>query len=115
MDIKTLAIIMLIGHVISMGFMISVIGTQWDLFKKIISESVRNFRRVLFVLSILVLAGNLIPIIIDLLTLVIQLPRPLAVSPLSAFYAVSNAYLAAAAPAAAIWVLYLMAKRSHDR
>jgi hypothetical protein len=115
MDIKTLALIMLGGHLVSVGFMASVIVKQWGLFKRLIEESLKGFRRVLFALSILILVGNIIPIFIDTLTLFYSLPRPLSVSSVSVFYALSNAYLAAAAPAIAIWVLYKMAERSHSR
>lgn len=114
MDIKQLALLMLAGHMVSVIFMLLVIKTQWGLFKKIIEEDLKPFRNRLYTLSVLILIGNLIPIAIDLLTLFFPLPRPLSVSPVSVFYALSNAYLAAAAPAIAIWTIYRMAKESHD-
>lgn len=115
MDIKTLAALMLIGHLIAVIFGTIVLKRQNSLFKRPIRQSAKRNRHLLFALSLVLMAGNIIPVGIDLLTLVVTLPRPVTVSWLSVLYAISNAYLVAAASSLIMWLIYKDAERSHNR
>lgn len=75
MDIHTYAAILLVIRIISMTLMGAVIYRQLQLFKLYIDKEIRYYRIVLFVLAIAILAGNVIPAVIDLLTLTGELVR----------------------------------------
>ena len=103
--IEILALILLLIHSGSVVYMINVIRKQWALMKLppdvsvLIDptseqiEEVKYFRRVLFVLSLVILIGNLIPIFVDLATIIFNNPtgRPDHVKIISLMYALSNA------------------------
>lgn len=110
MDIKTLATILIIFHLASAGFIGNVLHKQWGLFKTCIPRKLRNFRRLLFALSLVIFAGNLVPILVDGITIFggvvgrTQHPKPISVA-----YALSNAATQMIC-AGLIWLLYKMAE-----
>lgn len=121
LDIQTIALFLLIARVISVVFIVTVLIKQARLFGKTIDfnavpyltklqrKSVYRIRTVLFVLSLIILAGNLVPIIIDYITLFNNdLGRPTSVRAISIAYAFSNA-LTAMFSAIMIWTLYKLA------
>lgn len=121
LDIQTIALFLLIARVISVAFIVSVLIRQAKLFGKSIDfsvipyltklqrKSVYRIRTVLFCLSVVILAGNLVPIIIDYITLVgDDLGRPSSLRVISIAYAFSNA-LTAMFSAIMIWTLYKLA------
>lgn len=58
-----------------MSLMALVIKRQLELFKLFIDKEIRLYRRILFALAVLIFAGNLIPALIDLLTITGDLVR----------------------------------------
>lgn len=110
MDIRTLAGILLGFHIVSGIFMGLVIRKQWGLFAHDIEGKYRSLRKLLFILSLVIFAGNLIPIIVDGGTVIGQVvgrnPHPKAIS---VAYAVSNACVALIS-SILIWVLYKLAE-----
>lgn len=69
MNIQLLALLLLIGRLISEGFIIAVIRKQWKIRKSPIHPRLRALRRVLTLLAVLVFLGNLYPLFLDLYTL----------------------------------------------
>lgn len=113
-SIKILAMLLLVFRIASDVFIFSVLRKQWALLKVKIDPELRNFRRVLFYLSLAVFLGNIIPIIIDGLTVVYgNMNRPQHVAPISILYALSNASTALIS-AFLIWLLYRLASNTHD-
>lgn len=121
LDIQTIALILLIARVISVVFIISVLLQQIKLFGKPIDfeavpyltklqrKSVYRIRTVLFCLSVVILLGNLVPVVIDYITLFgDSLGRPTSLRPISIAYGFSNA-LTAMFSAIMIWTLYKLA------
>lgn len=119
--IQTIALFLLIARVISVLFIISVLVRQAKLFGKSIDfsvvpyltnlqrKSVYRIRTVLFTLSVIILLGNLVPIVIDYITLFgDSLGRPSQLRPISIAYAFSNAFTAMFS-AIMIWTLYKLA------
>lgn len=112
MDIRLLAIILLIGHGISTGFTLSVIRRQRELFKIKVDPEVQSVRRVLFGMSVTVALGNVIPIVVDALTIGAFVARSSNhVSTIGLFYSLSNV-VTAAVSAILIWTLYRLAART---
>lgn len=121
LDIQTIALYLLLARIISVIFIVSVILKQVKLFGKKIDfslvpslsklqqTSVYRIRRVLFILSVVILLGNLVPIVIDWITLFNDnLGRPNAIKTISIAYAFSNATTAMFS-AIMIWTLYKLA------
>lgn len=69
MNIQLLALLLLIGRLISEGFIIAVLRKQWKIRNSPIHPRLRNLRKVLTLLAILVFVGNLYPLFLDLYTL----------------------------------------------
>lgn len=121
LDIQTIALILLIARVISVVFIVTVLLKQVRLFGKPIDfeavpfltklerKSVYRIRTVLFFLSVIILLGNLVPVLIDYITLFgDSLGRPTQLRPISIAYAFSNATTAMFS-AIMIWTLYKLA------
>lgn len=120
LDIKTIALCLLIARLISVTFIVLVLVRQYRLFglpidfslvpgiSKLEKRSVYRLRRVLFTLSVVIFLGNMIPILIDCLTLFIETSRPAHVHTISIMYAFSNS-LTAMFSAIMIWLLYRVA------
>lgn len=118
MDIKTLAKILLIGHVVSASFMFFVLKKQLALFKLNIEPELVKFRKVLFGLSLAVFLGNFIPIVIDVLTIVSKVTRSQP-STIGIYYAFSNCIFSILS-AILIWTMYRLASKiavivEHDK
>lgn len=124
-SIETLAFILMIAHSGSAVFMTRVLIRQYGLFKvryddlgieKSLTNDIKRFRLTMFVLSCIVFAGNIIPIVIDGITLFgdNSLHRNPTVPLISLLYAVSNA-LTALISAYLIYTLYRLAKGSVDQ
>ncbi len=113
MDIKTVAFILLLGHIVSAVFMLFVVRRQRILSKLPIDPELLPFRKTLNRLSLAILVGNFIPIIIDVLTITAHdsLRREDSPSTIGIMYAVSNA-VTAAISAYLIWTLYKQAAKT---
>ena len=120
LDIKTIALCLLIARLISVTFIVMVLVRQYRLFglpidfslvpgiSKLEKRSVYRLRRVLFTLSVVIFLGNMIPILIDSLTLFVETSRSAHVHTISIMYAFSNS-LTAMFSAIMIWLLYRVA------
>ena len=120
LDIKTIALCLLIARLISVTFIVMVLVRQYRLFglpidfslvpgiSKLEKRSVYRLRRVLFTLSVVIFLGNMIPILIDSLTLFVETSRPSNLHTISIMYAFSNS-LTAMFSAIMIWLLYRVA------
>lgn len=75
MDIKLYAAILLATRIVSLILMGLVLKRQLQLFKLPIDKEIRNYRIILFLLAFAIFAGNIIPAIIDYLTLTEELVR----------------------------------------
>lgn len=123
--IQELAAGLMILHIGSDCFMVAVLRRQHGLFSQPITlhddryeesdiRKIKNFRLRLFTLSLVILAGNTIPILIDGLTLFSNnTGRPHTVHAISILYAVSNA-LTAIISAYLISTLYRIARGAND-
>lgn len=69
MDIQLLAFLLLLGRLISEGFIIAVLRKQWRIRNSPIHPRLKNLRKVLTLLAILVFIGNLFPLWLDAYTL----------------------------------------------
>jgi hypothetical protein len=113
LSIKTLAIMLLIGHFGSVFFISFVIKRQLGLFRIPTVKALRHFRRTLFYLSMGIFLGNMIPITIDALTLFVNTGRPQHVRGISIAYAMSNAIIELLS-AYLVWKLYKLASDTKD-
>lgn len=125
-DIQTLATILIVMHSGSAVFMGFVLKRQYRLFSHDITlddtkyeagdiHRIKRFRLGLFSLSAVVLLGNVVPIVIDGLTIISDNAgsRPAHVHTISILYAVSNA-MTALISAYLISTLYRIAKGAND-
>lgn len=112
MDIKDIALCLLIMRLASVSFMVMVIRKQIGLFAGAADRYIRMQRRVLFTFALMLLAGNIIPILIDIATLMVDTGRtnPKA---LSVAYAFSNAGTSIL-HSVMVWVIYRIAERSQE-
>lgn len=120
--IQTIGIFLLIARIISVIFIVIILRLQWRLFGTKIDFSLvpnlSNFerkrvylaRKVLFALALIVFLGNMIPIVIDTLTIISDnaVGRNPEVPTISIMYACSNA-LTAMFSAIFIYALYKIA------
>ena len=120
LDIKTLALVLLIGRIIAVTFIILVLIKQWRLIRLPLDErttqffnakDVLQFRVVFFVIGCIILAINFVPILIDTITFFADnvLGRNPKVPPISAAYALSNSF-GTAILSAFVWLLYRLAE-----
>lgn len=125
-NIQTLATILIVMHLGSSIFMGFVLKRQYSLFSHDITaddskyeatdiKRIKRFRMGLFLLSCVVLLGNVVPIVIDLVTIIgnNSVNRTPHVHTISILYAVSNA-LTALISAYLISTLYRIAKSATD-
>jgi ethanolamine transporter EutH len=117
MDIKVYAALLLVLRMVSLFFMGSVIKRQLQLFRLYIDKEIRMYRRILFVLAIAIFVGNLIPGLIDILTITGELTRSSkTINGVSLVYSGAWA-ITSLLSAILIWWLYRMSHtvdRSHD-
>lgn len=113
MDIKAVALILLLGRLVSFGFMLLVVKRQRALSKLPINPELVPLRKTLNRLSIVVLVGNLIPIAIDILTILAanSLEREDSPSVVGVMYGFSNC-ITSAVSAFLIWTLYKQAEKT---
>lgn len=113
MGIKTVAFVLLLGRLVSVFFMTLVVNRQRALSKLPTSPELLPFRRTLNRLSVSLLIGNIIPIVIDVVTIVAtnSLEREDTPSVIGVMYAISNCTTAAIS-AYLIWTLYKQAEKT---
>lgn len=113
MDIKTVALLLLLGRLVSAVFMVLVVRRQRALSKIAINPQLMPLRKTLSRLSIAVLVGNIIPIIIDILTIAAanSLEREDSPSVIGVMYGFSNC-ITSAVSAYLIWTLYKQAEKT---
>lgn len=113
MDIKTVALILLLGRLVSVTFMLLVVRRQRSLTKEAKYKELAPMRRVLNRLSLAVLIGNIIPIIIDIMTIYAanSLEREDSPSVIGVTYGFSNC-ITSAISAYLIWTLYKQAEKT---
>jgi cytochrome b561 len=120
-SIQLIAVFLLIARLVSVSFILIVLRLQWRLFgTKIDFGLVPNLtsfekkqvylaRKVLFILAVAVFLGNMVPIVIDSITIFNDnLGRPSQLQAISVAYATSNA-LTAMCSAILVWALYRIA------
>lgn len=106
MDIQLLATLLLIGRLISEGFIIAVLRKQWRIRKSPIHPRLRNLRKVLTLLAVLVFLGNLYPLMLDFYTLIDSGVRTSqTVNLVGVFYSLDN-NLTFMFASILIWTLY---------
>lgn len=106
MNIQLLALLLLIGRIVSQIFMIKVIKRQWYLRKKQIHPRLMQMRRVLSLLALTVFIGNLYPLGLDLYTLFHPAVRTSQqINLVGVFYSLDN-NLTFMFASILIWVLY---------
>lgn len=106
MDIQLLAFILLLGRLVSEGFIIAVIRKQWKIRKAPIHPKLRNLRKVLTLLAVLVFVGNIYPLLLDLFTLFnAGIRTSSAVNLVGTFYSLDNSITFMLA-SILIWTLY---------
>lgn len=109
MNIQTLALLLLIGQLISEIFIISVLRRQWQIRKSRTHPRLIQIRRVLMLLALLVFLGNLYPMALDAIKLFYPGVRTTqTINPAGAFYAIST-NLTFMFASILIWVLYKLA------
>lgn len=108
-SIQIIAAILLFFRIVSMTFIGIVLWKQWNLFKRPTLPQLILFRRVLFAIAIGIAIFNIIPIVIDALTLFVDTGRPQSLKPISIAYAFSNS-IGAALSSVLIWALYKLAE-----
>lgn len=121
LSIQVLATILLFARVGSQYYIYKVLKQQHALLKAPlnpvlmpISKTLIRFRRVLFGLSIVIFLGNIVPMIIDIISMLgIDQGRPANVRPISLAYAFSNA-LVAFVSSYLIHTLYRLAAADSD-
>lgn len=112
MDIRVLAWWLLLGRIVSTGFILLVISRQIGLFRRRIQPELIWFRRVLFGLALVILIGNMIPLMIDVVTIIGFVERSTnRVNPVGVAYALSNDGVAVFS-AILVWIMYRMAART---
>lgn len=112
MQIKTFALLLLLGRVISVIFTVLVLKRQLFLFKLKVLPELKKIRVVLFCLGLGAFLTNLIPIAIDILTLEVDIERSTSqVNSIGVAYA-SNACLSNILLSIFIWTLYVLAAKT---
>lgn len=106
MDIQLLASILLVGRLISEGFIIAVIRKQWKVRKTPIHPRLKALRKVLTLLAVLVFLGNIYPLFLDAYTLFYPGVRTTdTVNLAGVFYSLDNSFTFMLA-SILIWTLY---------
>lgn len=112
MDIKTIALLLLIGRLTAFVFMGLVLSKQLKLFKATLPDSLRRVQKVLFFIALVIFVGQFIPIMIDVLTIIDSLSQKRgSPSVVGVAYAFSNNITSILA-SLFIWLLYRLAART---
>lgn len=97
MDIKTLAIQILLLHLISVGFILWVFVKQIGLLIENALPEFQTDRKILLFISTVILLANVVPITVDILTLTDSVVRSTSmINAIGVWYATSNAIALAA-------------------
>lgn len=109
-DIKIIAAILLVGRLISELFIAFVILRQYRLFKITAPAPIKALRKALFGISLFVFFGNMIPIFLDVATILADnsLEREDSPSVVGVAYAFSN-NITFMAISILLWYLYRLA------
>jgi hypothetical protein len=115
-DLTLLAALLLTLRLVSVGFLLRVLWWQWHFVRK--NDSwLRDTRLTLFVMTIVLLVGNIVPIVIDTAALTGGYDRAQPPA-LGLLYAFSNAATSVAA-SAGLWFMYrqidIERKRRHHK
>jgi hypothetical protein len=114
MNIQLLALLLLIGRLLSDFFIILVLKRQWAIRKIPTHPRLVNIRRVLSLLAVLVFLGNLYPLFLDAWTLFYPGVRSTpTVNPVGVFYSLDN-NLTFLFASMLIWMLYKLADVAID-
>lgn len=106
MDIVPLAFILLVGRLISEAFIINVLIRQWKIRKTRTHPRLQQMRKVLALLAALVFLGNIYPLLLDAITLVMpEIRTSQHVNLQGVFYTLDN-NLTFMFASILIWVLY---------
>lgn len=106
MDIQLLAFILLVGRLISEGFIIAVLRKQWKIRNAPIHPKLKNLRKVLTLLAVLVFIGNIYPLLLDAYTLIAPgIRTSQTVNLVGTFYSLDN-NLTFMFASILIWTLY---------
>lgn len=112
MDIRTLAWFLLLGQIGSALFMSAVIARQVTLFGRKMQRDLIWFRRVLFLLALVIFVGNFIPMGIDIVTVLGLVTRSAHhINTVGLYYTGSNT-LVAFTSSVLIWMLYRLAAKT---
>lgn len=65
MEVQILAAVLIIGRIITMGFILAVIRKQWRIRHSPIHPRLKNLRKALTLLAVLVFAGSIYPLLLD--------------------------------------------------
>lgn len=109
MDTKTLATILLVGHIIAVVVILMVLHRQMKIIRSRPDPELHAGRMVLLFLALGALIGNFVPITIDILVLVGEVQRNNP-QPVGILYATSNVFTLVW-EAIAILALYLVAEK----
>lgn len=109
MDIVMYATILLILRLISMAFIGFVFWRQYKLFRIKVVTYIQRHRILLFAMSICIIGMNLVPAVIDIMTIMGSLTRTAAVvNPVSLVYAFTWAF-SSMLVCITLWLLYILA------
>jgi hypothetical protein len=92
MDVKNLALILLLLRIVAIFLLGLVINRQIELIRRNNPDYVQSTRKLMLSFSLALLVGNLIPFVVDILTLAVDIPRSSAtVNVVGVVYSLSNA------------------------
>ncbi len=109
MDTKTLAALLLIGHLVATVLMLLVFYRQIKILRQRPDPELRSGRLALFILAVAILGANFIPMAIDVLVIFGEVGRNRP-SGAGIAYALSNV-LSLVFSAGALYALYVIAER----
>jgi len=112
-DIKLIALTLLICRLASVGFILAVLRKQSVPLRAKDHPEVGTLRRVLFYLALVILVGQFVPILIDWATLLDQAKRSTP-SALGVAYAYSNAFTAVIS-SLLLWLVYRVSERREKK
>lgn len=111
MDLKLLSGLLLVAQIASLIFIVLVLIRQYSLFKTHIQEDLVVVRRTLFWLALVIFAGNIISLTLNVLTVTGMVGRSVEqINLVGVAYSVSNT-LTLLFSALLIWLLYRMAQK----
>lgn len=108
-DLNSISAILFVLHLLASTFMLMVIKRQIGLFKKYIDPELRAFRLVLFLLSMSIFLGNLIPLTIDFINAVGVTTDEV---PLGRILYINTNAIVSVISAGLIWSMYRMAAKT---